>query len=258
MDGFRLVKLLAKTAKIAVGLARNAARENDPDTVSNGTLTFTRINNRTEYSVKSFLKFSDPSVTSVIIPAEYKGVPVKAVGASSFFGSDYLKTVVIANGVEEIQVDAFGLCPSLEEVRLPQSIRRVYESAFRECPLLPAETVMTCLCHSPDITRPFREPFFGFNKFDWNTALREDVFVLALKYHSFSELGSKRTAEEILCRDPIKYLRLMERAGFFSDGERLNSYIDDSVRNNTPEITAWLLEYKNRTFGFNGGGNFEL
>lgn len=138
MNGMRLVKLLAKTAKIAGGFARNAARENTPDTVSNGTFVFKLINNKSAYEIRNFLKTTDPSVKSVIIPAEYKGIPVKSIGASSFFACDFLTSVVISEGVEEICVDAFGFCPSPEKVRLPKSIRRVYESAFRECPLLPA------------------------------------------------------------------------------------------------------------------------
>ena len=257
MNTIRLVKLLAKTAKIAGGFARNAARENTPDTVSNGTFVFEPINNKSAYEIQHFLKFSDPSVESVIIPAEYKGVPVKSVGASSFFGSPFRTSVVISEGVEEICVDAFGFCPLLENVYLPQSIRRVYNGAFRECPLLPAETVMTCLCQSLDITQPFCEPW-GNQKFNWDTALREDVFVLALKYNCFSNFDRQETVEEMIRRDIWKYLRLMEQAGFFSDIERLNGYIDESVKNNTPEITAWLLEYKNRKFGFDNRGNYEL
>lgn len=258
MEELRLVKLLAKTAKKAGGFARNAARENTPDIICNGTLTFEPINNKTAYETRHFIKFADPSVKSVIVPAEYKGVPVKAIGASCFFGSEFLTSVVISEGVGEIGVDAFGFNPSLEEVRLPKSIRRVYEGAFRECPLLPAETVMTCLCLSADITEPFCESYYGWHECDWDTALREDVFLLALKYHSFSEFEHKRISEEVVRRGTRKYLRLMEQAGMFSDVNRLNCYIDDSVRNNTPEITAWLLEYKNRSFGFNGGDNYEL
>ena len=251
MNEIVLLKLLAKTAEIAGG-------ENAPDTASNGTFLFGLVNNKSAYEIRHFLKFSDPSVESVIVPAEYKGIPVKSIGASSFFGSPYLTSVVISEGVEEISVDAFGFCPLLENVYLPQSIQRIDRGVFRECPLLPAETVMTCLCHSLDITQPFREPWWGNQKFDWNDALREDVFVLALKNNSFSNFGREKTVEEITKRDIWKYLRIMERAGFFSDVERLNGYIDESVKNNTPEITAWLLEYKNRKFGFDDRGNYEL
>lgn len=260
MNGLRLIRLLAKTAIIAGGFARSAARENTPDTVCNGTFVFKLINNKSAYEIHNFLKTTDPSVKSVIIPAEYKGVPVKSIGASSFFSCEFLKSVVIADGVEEIGVDAFGFCSSLEKVRLPKSIRRVYESAFRECPLLPAETVMTCLSHSLDITQPFCKPYWSWNKFNWDTALREDVFVLALKYNCFSNFDRKETVEEIIRRDVWKYLRIMDQAGFFSDIERLNGYIDESVINNTPEITAWLLDYKNRKFGFDKytGDKYEL
>lgn len=258
MDAFRLVKLLARTAKIAGGIAHNTARENAPSIICNGTFTFKPIKNNTAYTTRYFIKFADPSVKSVIIPSEYKGVPIKEVGASTFFGSGYLTSVVISEGIEEIGVDAFGFCPSLEEVRLPKSLQRVYEGAFRECPLLPAETVMTGLCRSPDITRPFREPYFPMNKFDWDTALREDVFLLAMKYHSFSEFDREQMLAEITRRDIQRYMRLMEQAGMFSDVEHLNGYIDESVKNYTPEITAWLLDYKNRVLGFNKGDEFEI
>ena len=258
MNAMRLVQLLAKTAKIAGGFARNAARENAPETVSNGTFLFARANSESSYLIRQFLKFSDPSVKSIIVPAEYKGIPVKTIGASSFFGSPYLTSVIISEGVEEIELDAFGFCPALENVYLPQSIRRIDNAVFRECPLLPAEIVMTCLCQSPDITQPFCEPWWGNQKFNWDDALREDVFILALKYNSFSNFDRKEAVEEIIRRDVWKYLRLMEQAGFFSDVERLNGYIDESVENNTPEITAWLLEYKNRKFGFDDRGNYEL
>lgn len=98
-----------------------------------------------------------------------------------FFGCSTLKSAELGEGVEVIGSNAFRKCMSLESVTLPKSLRSIESCAFMESPRLPAEIVMMGLAGSTDSTKPFKH----YVEFDWENALRPDVFNLALKYGSY-------------------------------------------------------------------------
>ena len=63
------------------------------------------------------------------IPSEYNGIPVKKIGYSAFMDAR-METVVISEGIEEIEMWAFGYCEALREVYLPSTLTYISERVF--------------------------------------------------------------------------------------------------------------------------------
>lgn len=74
------------------------------------------------------------------IPAEIAGKRVLALGMELFAKNDELRSVMLPEGVEDIEDRCFADCGSLESVNLPVSIRRLSYEAFRGCTSLRAVT----------------------------------------------------------------------------------------------------------------------
>lgn len=71
--------------------------------------------------------FASCPATDIIIPPN-----VKVIKSFTFYLSA-VKNVVIPEGVEEIEDNAFGECYSLESVSIPSSCKKVGEAAFKGC-----------------------------------------------------------------------------------------------------------------------------
>ena len=71
--------------------------------------------------------------TDLIIPAEYKGKPVTAIGDRAFANYKSLKSVVIANSVVSIGMFAFVRCDYLESVTFGKSLKKIEQRAFAFC-----------------------------------------------------------------------------------------------------------------------------
>ena len=78
-----------------------------------------------DYIPENFLR--QMSITSFDIPSG-----IKTIGAAAFFHCD-LKQIIIPEGVESIQGDAFENNKNLEYVKLPKSIQRIEQFAFSDC-----------------------------------------------------------------------------------------------------------------------------
>lgn len=220
--------------------------------------------------VYSFLKGDDPAVTRVEIPAEYNGYRIEQICAEAFFNSPYLREVIIPDSVWWIGPWAFGLCPELRTVRLPNNGHcEIYARAFADCPKLDPEVVMKALIESPeDISKPFNdepaclgddeESFSAEEKLDWKGLMRPEVFELAVKYDSFRLIGTEMLCRVIVYNGLFEHFGMLENAGRSPDAEQTDRLIEFSSENVYTEMTAFLLDYKNRKFGFNGGDDFEL
>lgn len=205
-----------------------------------------------------FLKGGDPEVTSVAIPAEYNGYPVTEIHRFCFSFCEHLEEVVIPDSVEVIDKWAFDHCPKLRSVRLPKNAN-IGMQAFSGCPKLPAEVIMAGLVGSAaDITRPFDAGddidedyvYSAEAKLDWTGLLRPDVFELALEYDSFREIGTKQLFKEIVYRGLVSYLAVLEIKGYSPDLAQTDSLIEWCAKHGSAEMTAYLLDYKSRKFGF--------
>ena len=67
---------------------------------------------------------------TLVIPAEFDGVPVTSIGAYAFSGRTSLRRVTIPEGVTEIQQRAFAECVSLTDINIPDSVTRIALHAF--------------------------------------------------------------------------------------------------------------------------------
>lgn len=79
----------------------------------------------------------------VVIPAEIDGKPVSAIGnvvgtIGAFQDCTNVTSVVIPDGVIEIQDNAFYGCTNLEAVTVPSSVTLLRNCAFSDCPKLRA------------------------------------------------------------------------------------------------------------------------
>ena len=56
---------------------------------------------------------------NLVIPSEYKGLPVVEIADNAFYNNSYLSSVVVPNTVTKIGYGAFSCCWGLEELTLP-------------------------------------------------------------------------------------------------------------------------------------------
>lgn len=73
--------------------------------------------------------YTGPDVDKLVIPAQINGIPVVKVGG---FGKGSFSSVIISEGVKEIDDWAFSNCPNLRTVSLPKSLIKIRSQAFRE------------------------------------------------------------------------------------------------------------------------------
>ncbi|MDE7281922.1 MAG: leucine-rich repeat domain-containing protein [Ruminiclostridium sp.] len=238
-----------------------------------------------EYAITLSVITRKAAKERLYLPAKYRGLPITEIGGNAFALSDYLSEVVIPEGIRKIGIDAFSYS-SVRTVILPYSLRRLGSGAFsdcadleqvvflgdkvlfdcdvfRNCPKLAAENVMQGLALSCDFTKPFADnetcPEVKKDKvFDWDAAFRDDVFDLALKYDSFSLIGKEKVLKAIAERGLIHLLYKIEKAGWVITDGLMGELLELSAQKGFVEITAWLLEYKNRNLGFNNNSLEDL
>ena len=76
----------------------------------------------------------------LIIPSEYKSLPITEIGADAFIGRDMV-TVTIPDTVTVIGKQAFSNCGSLQLVKLPEYLSVIGDAAFSNCGNLSQITV---------------------------------------------------------------------------------------------------------------------
>ncbi|MCM1168039.1 MAG: leucine-rich repeat domain-containing protein [Ruminococcus sp.] len=209
-----------------------------------------------------------------------------------------LREVVLPRVYSHLWENAFSGCESLESVVFPGAVT-IHEFAFSGCPKLPPEILMYSMTGTNSIDKPFHwsydknDPDFAF---DWGTALRGDVFALAVEHGCFRRVNKEELFRKLLAGNLMdKYLPYMKTNGWIyaeeqSDGlaaalcrllandrrgeavktleradwfaelfEPLSDALFGAVSElGSVELTAWLLEYKRRRFGFDGGDKYEI
>jgi hypothetical protein len=87
-----------------------------------GTTEFrTRYNNDGNLIIVKYLGRSE----AVVIPAEFEGIPVVAIGAEAFSGNRTMKSVAIPDSVTIIEKDAFDGCAALADITIPAPVIRI-------------------------------------------------------------------------------------------------------------------------------------
>lgn len=70
---------------------------------------------------------------SIVIPDEINGLKVIGIGKNCFAGSTQFKSIVLPEGILEIESGAFSGCTALEKVYLPQTLKSIGSKAFSGC-----------------------------------------------------------------------------------------------------------------------------
>lgn len=186
---------------------------------------------------------------------------LKIIDYNLFAQCGSLRRIELPAKVAVIRLCAFARCVSLEEIALPEMLCVIYNMAFldcaalrrvnfpdsevtllgdtfKNCPSLCAETAMYSLIGTNDLNKPFA----GGKDFDWDKALREDVFPLAVEHNSFANISKAELFKQLIDRNLIDYMPLAE--GMLSDSV-LEELVDYSAEKNKTEFTARLLNFKN-------------
>ena len=69
----------------------------------------------------------------IVIPSEYKKLPVTGISDYAFTDCDFLASIEIPNSVKYIGRVAFSGCDSLKKIVIPESVTRISEKAFTSC-----------------------------------------------------------------------------------------------------------------------------
>ncbi len=99
--------------------------------------TFEKIDGKDEYRVVGFTT----AATQAVIPAEYNGLPVTAIGDYAFYECFGLTSVTIPSSVTTIGEGAFGYCTSLLSITIPSSVTSIGMGIFACCTNLTSITV---------------------------------------------------------------------------------------------------------------------
>ena len=78
---------------------------------------------------------------SVVIPSEYKGLPVKEISTSAFSNCKNLTSVEIPNSVTSIGEYAFSNCWRLLSITIPDSVTSIGDFTFYNCSSLTSITI---------------------------------------------------------------------------------------------------------------------
>lgn len=89
--------------------------------------------------------------STVVIPTEINGLPVKEIGDGAFKGCS-VSSVTLPSGLKKIGWFAFEGCARLQEVYIPSSVISIGHSAFNSCP-----SSMKIVCKSDSYAASFAQ-----------------------------------------------------------------------------------------------------
>ncbi|MDE6725909.1 MAG: leucine-rich repeat domain-containing protein, partial [Ruminiclostridium sp.] len=166
-----------------------------------------------------------------------------------------LRTVKLPAGLEKIGTRAFSWCKNLEKVDFGEAAPFMDLGIFGVCPKLSAENVIQGLIRSVNIAKPFHKDclFRWWDTKDWDSLLREDVFVLALKNNNFALFDKEKLLRKILEKKRFSlfsFLPQMENADWQFSKEFINELILELDQPSCVEYRAWLIDHKRRKYGF--------
>lgn len=212
-----------------------------PDSVTSvGAAAFEYCEKLTEIVLPRDLKIIDYNTFKLCTSLRKITIPAKVAVIRSFAFSrcSALEEVTLPEMLCVIYNGSFEDCTSLREVRFPDSEVTILGKAFKNCPSLCAQTAMYSLIGANDLNKPFA----GGVEFEWDIALREDVFPLAIEQGSFENINKAELFKQLIDRGLIDLMPLAE--GLLND-TFLGELIDYSSERNKTEFTARLLNFKN-------------
>ncbi len=235
---FKKVKSIGAKAFSSASFLKSVAV---PDTVTNiGAAAFEYCEQLEETVLPSSLKIIDyntfkfcGSLRKIELPAK-----VAVIRSFAFSKCTSLEKITLPEMLCVIYNGAFEDCAGLREVCFPDSEVTILGKAFKNCPSLSSETAMYSLIGANDLNKPFA----GSAEFEWDVALREDVFKLACEYGSYENINKSELFKQLIDRNLIDYMPLAEN---MLNENILNELVDYAAAQNKTEFTARLLNSKN-------------
>ena len=196
---------------------------------------------------------------------------LKRIGWGAFSDCDSnLISLTFPKGLEYIGDSAFENCWNLEKVTFLDTGTRLGYGVFDRCPKMPAEAQLINILCSSDITAPMPGSVFGeilevtskrkvYSYTD--TLFREEVFSLAVRNKCFrsAKRGQLIALFELLAENQFwSLIRIAVGGELIPDAELAKKMIAVSSKNGQTELTAMLLEYQRRIFGFDRTDKFDL
>lgn len=186
---------------------------------------------------------------------------IETIGSGAF-AFTALKSVKLPKSLKKLGGDAFQFCRDLERVEFGGMPSEFGSMVFHGCGKLPPETLMVGLVRSTDITSPvYREDFRGLIDSpldeDWEY-FRPDIFELLAKNKCFRNCNPKYLFEKMIREDMTELFPIADAYGMISNIKLINMLISYGIEHGKTEITAYLLDIKNRKFGFDGGNGYDL
>lgn len=89
----------------------------------------------------------------IVIPSMIDGFEVYSIASNAFEGYSF-KSVIISEGVEEIDWFAFYNCPHLNAITIPKSVRKIGHSAFSGC-----SKSFTVYCESGSFAQAYAQSY---------------------------------------------------------------------------------------------------
>lgn len=114
------------------------------------------------------------SEKSIVIPSEFDGKPVIAIGDDVFSGNEEVSSVSIPDTVQSIGQNAFNNCSSLTSIDLGDSIKYLGDSCFNNCNLLTSIDIPASLTASDArVGAPFSDYSYPSSCYSLRTATIE-------------------------------------------------------------------------------------
>ncbi len=101
-------------------------------------LSYSLNEDQTSYSVTGAGTCTD---TDIIIPAEYKDLPVTGIADRAFKYWSFVTGITLPDGVTSIGNSAFNGCSALTSITIPDSVTIIGDSAFWGCSALTSITI---------------------------------------------------------------------------------------------------------------------
>lgn len=211
-----------------------------PDCVTSiGAAAFEYCEQLEEITLPRGLKIIDYNMFAECASLRKIELPAKAavIRMRAFARCVSLEEIILPEMLCVVYNMAFQDCAALKTVRFPNSEVTLLEDTFMNCRSLDAETAMYSLIGVNDLNKPFA----GGNNLNWELALREDVFKLAIEHNSFENINKAELFKQLIDRGLINYMPLAE--GMLNE-RILEELVDYSSERNKTEFTARLLNFK--------------
>lgn len=232
--------------------------------------------------------------SKLVIPDTYDGKPVTVIGRTAFSENDTLQEIVLPDSIEEIVYHAFSDCVKLEKINFPSSLNEIGEKAFFNCKSLTEITIpknvntirKECFsnCHNlKKVTVENEDIRIGKNAFTRCSALEEvshyliekldldsQINVLTNIFYKWDTLSNDEQNKLITLvnnKEKLKYefvtiddgnlFYIMLNKVISLTLYELDKYLNYHIQEENTNITAILLDYKNKKYNQEQINNYQ-